>query len=101
MWPSLSALTTLSSTMTWPLDQEVGGQFANDHVVVNDHDSPLLHDAEPGLSHLVGEGVLIDLFNEPMTKRVGNPECTADDPLGHRLQQPSIPFIHLHPADPP
>jgi hypothetical protein len=24
-----------------------------------------------------------------------------DDPLGHRFQQPRIPFIHLHPAHPP
>jgi hypothetical protein len=38
----------------------------DDQVVVKDHDSPLLDDPETGLSHLVGKGVLVDLFNEPM-----------------------------------
>jgi FliG N-terminal domain len=31
----------------------------------------------PALLHFVGEGVLVHLFNEPMTERVGNPERTA------------------------
>jgi hypothetical protein len=35
-----------------------------------------------------------------MTERIGNPESTSDDPFGHRLQQPRIPFIHLHPLHP-
>ena len=83
------------------LDQQVGGKFANDNVVVKDDDPPLLDGAEPALSHFVGEGVLVDLFNEPMTERIGDPESTPDDPPGHRLQQPRIPFIHLHPANPP
>jgi hypothetical protein len=83
------------------LDQEVSGKFANDHVVVKDHDFSLLDGAEPTLSHFVGKGILIDLFNEPMTERIGNPESAPDDPLGHRQQQPCIPFIHLHPAHPP
>jgi hypothetical protein len=39
------------------LDDHVGGIIANDHVVVKDHDSPLLDDAEPGLPHLVGKGI--------------------------------------------
>ncbi len=38
------------------LDHEVGGLFANDHVVVKDNDSPLLDDAEPALWQLVGKG---------------------------------------------
>ena len=79
------------------LDQQVGGKFANDNVVVKDDDSPLLDGAEPALSHFVGEGVLVDLFNEPMTERIGNPESAPNDPLGQRLQQPRISFIHLHP----
>jgi hypothetical protein len=61
-----------------------------------DQASPL-DDGEPGLSHLVGNGVLVDLFNEPMTERIGDPESTADDPPGHRLQQPRISFIRMHP----
>jgi hypothetical protein len=28
---------------------------------------------------------------------LGNPESISGDPLGRRLQQPRIPFIHLHP----
>ena len=81
---------------------EVGGLFAYNNVIVaKDHDSPLLDDAEPRLSHLVGQGVLVDLFNEPMTEPIGNPESTADDPPSHRLQQPRIPCIHLHPDHPP
>ena len=32
------------------LDQQVGGKFANDNVVVKDDDSPLLDGAEPALS---------------------------------------------------
>jgi hypothetical protein len=83
------------------LDDQVGGIFADDHVVAKDHDSPLLDDAEPRLSRLVGKGVLVDLFNEPMTERIGDPERSADDPPSHRPQQPRIPFIHLHPAHPP
>jgi hypothetical protein len=46
-------------------DQEVGGIFGNDHVVIKDDDSPLLDDAEPALSHLVGKGVLLNLLNNP------------------------------------
>jgi hypothetical protein len=55
-------------------DQEAGGVFANDHVVIRDDDSPLLDDAEPALAHLVSKGVLVNRFNEPMTERIGNPE---------------------------
>jgi hypothetical protein len=55
----------------------------------------------PALSHFVGEGVLVHLFNEPMTERIGNPERTPNDPLGQRLQQPRIPSINLHPLYPP
>ena len=40
-------------------------------------------------------------INEPMTERIGSPESTPNDPLGHQQQQPHIPFIHLHPANPP
>ena len=83
------------------LDQQVGGKFANHNVVVKDDDPPLLDGAEPALSHFVGEGVLVHLFNEPMTERIGNPESTPNDPLGQRLQQPRIPSIHLHPLYPP
>jgi hypothetical protein len=40
------------------LDYQVGGIFADDHAVVNDHDSPLPDDAKPRLARLVGKGVL-------------------------------------------
>jgi hypothetical protein len=83
------------------LDQKIGGLFANDHVVVKDDDTPLLNDTQPAFSHLVGQGILIDLFNKPGTQCIGNPERTPNDPLGHRLQQLAIPLIHLHPSDPP
>jgi hypothetical protein len=39
------------------LDDQVGGIFADNHVVKKDHDSPLLDNAEPGLSQLVGKGI--------------------------------------------
>ena len=74
--------------------------FANDHVVVKDHDPALLDDAKPELSNLVCESVLIDLFNEPVAERIGNPESKSDDPLGQRIQQPLIPLIHLNLAYP-
>jgi hypothetical protein len=80
------------------LDHEVGGKFVNDHVVAKDNDSPLPHDAEPGLSHLVGAGVLVEFFNEPMTERVGKPKSTPNDPRGHRRQRPRISFIPPYPA---
>jgi hypothetical protein len=54
-------------------EKEAEDIFANDHLVVNHDDFPLLEGAEP----------------------------TSDDPLGHRLQQPRIPSIHLHPLHPP
>jgi hypothetical protein len=83
------------------LDQEVGGIVANDHVVIKDDASPLLHGAEPTFSHLPGKGVLVNLFNERMTERIGNPESTLNDPLGQRpsnqTSPPSIciPLIRL------
>jgi hypothetical protein len=83
------------------LDQEVGGLFTNDHVVVKDNDSAMLDGAEPALAQLIGKRILVNLFNEPMTERIGNPECASDDPFSHWYQQQGIPFIHLHPADPP
>src|SRR5450432_4099216 len=61
----------------------------------------LLDDAEPALTHFVSTGVLVNLFNEPMTERIGNPESAPNDPHGHRLQQQRIPSIHLHPIHPP
>ena len=42
--------------------------------------------------------VLIAPSNKPMTERAGNPKSAPNSPPGHRLQQPRIPFIHLHPA---
>jgi hypothetical protein len=83
------------------LDQEAGDLFANDQAVVKDTDSPLLNRTEPALSQLVGKGMSGKPFNEPTSERIGNPESTQNDPSGHRLQQPRIPFIHLHPAHPP
>jgi hypothetical protein len=73
------------------LDQEVGGKFANDNVVVEDTDSALLDGAEPALSDLVGKGVVVDLFNEPMTERIGDPESASDDPLGDRSNNRASP----------
>jgi hypothetical protein len=73
------------------LAQEVGGLFANVYVIVKDGDSLLLDGAEPGLPHLVGNGIFGKLFNEPMTERVGSPKSTPNDPLGHRQQQRASP----------
>nr|WP_254073051.1 hypothetical protein [Acidisphaera sp. S103] len=83
------------------LDYEVGGIFADKHVVVKDYDSPLLQNAESGLSHLMRKGFLVDLFNESVTERISNPKSSPNDPFGDRLPQSRIPFIHLHPANPP
>jgi hypothetical protein len=47
------------------------------------------------------QGVLADRFNEPVAESFGNPKNIIDNPLGHRLQKPSISFIPLHPAHPP
>jgi hypothetical protein len=44
---------------------------------------------------------IANLFNEPVTERIGNPESAPNDPLGHRIQQQRIPCIHLHPIQPP
>ena len=65
------------------LDQQVGGKFADDNVVVKDNDFPLLDGAEPGTFAFRGRGrSLVHLFNEPMTERIGNPESTPNDPPG-------------------
>jgi hypothetical protein len=40
---SLSGATTLSSAMTWFLDQQAGGIFANDHAIAKDDGTPLLN----------------------------------------------------------
>jgi hypothetical protein len=82
------------------LDQAADGEFANDHVVVK-NDSPLLDSTKPALSHLVGKAIFGNLFNQPMSERIGNPESAPNDPFSRRLQQPRIPFIHLHPANQP
>jgi hypothetical protein len=76
-------------------------QVLDNHGGEKNHASPLLDDAEPGLSHLVANGVPVDICNEPMVWRIGNPESTEGAPPGHRPDQPRIPFIHLHPAHPP
>jgi hypothetical protein len=83
------------------LDQQAGGIFANDHAIARDDGAPLLNRAEPELSHLVGKGFFVNLFNEPRSGRVGNPERTRNDPLGRRPQQPRIPYIPAYPANPP
>jgi hypothetical protein len=75
------------------LDQQFSDIFANDHVVMKYADSPLLDNAEPALSHLMGKGILTGFLNEPMTQRIGTLESTPNDPLGHRRQRPRIPFI--------
>lgn len=66
------------------LDQKVSSKFANDHAIVENDDSPLLNNAEPALSDLMSQGILLDLFNEPMTERIGDPESATNDPFGHR-----------------
>jgi hypothetical protein len=55
----------------------------------------LLDEPDPAFSQFVGEGVVVDFFTEPMTERIGNAENSPNDPFGHRLQQPGIPF---HPS---
>ena len=40
---ALSGATTLSSAMTWFLDQQAGGIFANDHAIAKDDGTPLLN----------------------------------------------------------
>lgn len=83
------------------LGYEVGGIFADNHVVVKDHHSTLLHVAEPGLSYLMRQGILLDLLNGLVTERIGNLKSTPNDPFGDRPPKPQIPFIPLHPVNPP
>ncbi len=47
------------------LDQQVGGRFSSNHVVARDDDFPPLDDAEPGLGHLVGQGISETLSKNP------------------------------------
>jgi hypothetical protein len=39
------------------VDRQVGGVFAKEHAGVKDDDTPLLDDAAPALSQLVGKGI--------------------------------------------
>jgi hypothetical protein len=71
------------------LDYQVGGEFANDHVIVKDDNPPLLGGAEPGLSRLVGKDIPIDHFSEPAAERIANPESTPNDP--RRSATPTTP----------
>jgi hypothetical protein len=81
-------------------DQEAGGIFAYDHVVIKE-DSPLLDDADPAPAHLVNHGVLVNLFNEPITERIGNlkahPMIRSVTGSSNNASPPSIciPFIRL------
>jgi hypothetical protein len=83
------------------LVQEIGGIFANDHVVIKDDDSPLLDDVESALAHLVSKGVLVDLFNEPMTSALAtlkvHPMIRSATGSNRRASPSSIriPFIRL------
>jgi hypothetical protein len=72
------------------LGQQASGLFAYDYVVVKDDHSPLRDGAEPALSHFVAKGIFGNLFNDPMTEHIGNPESAPHDPLGHRRQQPGV-----------
>jgi hypothetical protein len=65
------------------------------------NDSPLLNDAEPAHSHLVGRGIFAKLSNEPITERIGNTERTRNDPLSRRLQQPRNRGRDAHYCAPP
>jgi hypothetical protein len=71
------------------------GIFANDHIIVKYDNPPLLDDSEPRLSHLVGNGIPIDHFNEPKAERIGNPESTPNDLLGSPAPTAENP---LHPS---
>ena len=86
--------------MTWSSTKR-SAVAAHDHAVVQDYDAALLDGGEAAFSQFVGKSVLVDLFDEAVTERIGNCESAPDDPFGHRFQQPGISFIHRHHLHPP
>jgi hypothetical protein len=44
---------------------------------------------------MMAKGIVMDLFNQPTPKRIGNPEAKEDDPPGDQYREPRIPFISL------
>jgi hypothetical protein len=83
------------------LDQQFGGEFANDHAVVKDNASPLPNRAEPALSHLVAKGIFGTFSTIPRPSALAPLKALPMRPFGHRRQQPRIPFISTYPANPP
>ncbi len=67
------------------LVQEVGCIAANPRATVND-DPRCWTVPSPHFRISLRKGVLVDLFNEPMTGCIGNAEGTRNDPFGHRRQ---------------
>jgi hypothetical protein len=66
------------------LGQAAGGKFANNQAIAKDDGTSLPNHAEPELSYLEGKGIFVDLFNEPISGRIGNPERTRNKPFGRR-----------------
>jgi hypothetical protein len=83
------------------LDYHVGGIFADNHVVVKDHDSPLLYDADPALSHSVGKSISETFSTNPwpgaLATLKAHPMIRSVTGCNNRASPPSIciPLIRL------
>ena len=60
-------------------DKQVYGVVTDNDAIVQDSERTLLLDMQPGLAQLVRERVLIDLFEESNSERVGHCEGAAND----------------------
>jgi hypothetical protein len=68
------------------LDQQVHGIFPYDDTVVPDDDALLLFDCKPDLAKLLCKRILIDLLDEPRSKRIGNGHAASNDHLGKPVE---------------
>lgn len=82
------------------LDNQVGGIVADDCVIVEGHDALLLDAATPSSDFRISwaGGVLVGLFHESATERIGNPKSTCEATGRNNRASPlslSIPLIRL------
>ncbi len=80
-----------------PGDNQVRDIASNNMSLKSNIDSILLLNNEPSLAQLIGQGIFINLFQEPVPKPVGNIKSTADDQPRKLLPLIGIP---LHPRNP-
>jgi hypothetical protein len=77
----------------YPLYQQLDIVNPDDHPIICNSDSILLHDVQPTFAQLMHQRVLQNPFQKPNAKRVQNLKGTANKPLGEPIN-PALISVH-------